>query len=129
MTARSKSPSLVIADILRVVELLREAEGGIPVPDVLGTAVPPGAQAWRGGGPAGGRLGGHDGLCCPPPGEREPTRSQRDAAGRAMCLRCPVRRECADHALLMREPYGVWGGLTEDERSVALHGPRPVRRR
>jgi WhiB family redox-sensing transcriptional regulator len=46
-----------------------------------------------------------------------------------MCLRCPVRRECADHALLTREPYGVWGGLTEDDRSAVLYGPRPVRQR
>jgi WhiB family transcriptional regulator, redox-sensing transcriptional regulator len=33
-----------------------------------------------------------------------------------MCRSCPVRPECAAHALTAREPYGVWGGLTETER-------------
>ena len=25
---------------------------------------------------------------------------------------------CAAHALSVREPYGVWGGLSEDEREA-----------
>ena len=32
--------------------------------------------------------------------------------------------ECAAHALAVREPYGVWGGLTEDEREAMLGRPR-----
>jgi WhiB family redox-sensing transcriptional regulator len=35
-------------------------------------------------------------------------------------MRCPVRVECATHALAVREPYGVWGGLTEDEREEMM---------
>lgn len=35
-------------------------------------------------------------------------------------MRCPVRAECAAHALAVREPYGVWGGLTEDEREELM---------
>ena len=27
---------------------------------------------------------------------------------------------CREHALAIREPFGVWGGMTEDERQVAL---------
>jgi hypothetical protein len=27
-----------------------------------------------------------------------------------------VRIECADYAIRSREPYGVWGGLTEEDR-------------
>jgi WhiB family redox-sensing transcriptional regulator len=27
-----------------------------------------------------------------------------------------VIEACRSHALTVREPYGVWGGLTEDER-------------
>jgi WhiB family redox-sensing transcriptional regulator len=27
-----------------------------------------------------------------------------------------VRVECADYAIRAREPYGVWGGMTEEER-------------
>jgi hypothetical protein len=26
--------------------------------------------------------------------------------------------QCADYAIRAREPYGVWGGLTEEERVV-----------
>ncbi|WP_301194903.1 WhiB family transcriptional regulator, partial [Corynebacterium stationis] len=29
-----------------------------------------------------------------------------------------------DHALKSAEPYGVWGGMSESERSVALRGER-----
>lgn len=35
-------------------------------------------------------------------------------------MRCPVRAQCAAHALQVREPYGVWGGLTEDEREELM---------
>ncbi len=31
-----------------------------------------------------------------------------------------VRAQCAAHALAVREPYGVWGGLTEDEREELM---------
>ena len=99
------------------------------MPDVLGTAVPPGAQAWRWEWQDHAPCRGHEELFFHPPGEREPTRGERDRAAIQLCLRCPVRRECLDHALLMREPYGVWGGLTEDARSEVLYGPRPVRKR
>ncbi|HEY4572108.1 MAG TPA: WhiB family transcriptional regulator, partial [Kribbella sp.] len=34
---------------------------------------------------------------------------------------CPVRRECREHALLVGEAYGVWGGTTEEERDPTLH--------
>ena len=27
-------------------------------------------------------------------------------------------KQCAAHALSVREPYGVWGGLTEEEREA-----------
>jgi WhiB family redox-sensing transcriptional regulator len=33
---------------------------------------------------------------------------------------CPVRDECLDYALRYREPFGVWGGMTEKERRVLL---------
>jgi WhiB family redox-sensing transcriptional regulator len=31
-----------------------------------------------------------------------------------------VVRECLDHALEVREPYGVWGGTTPEERAVMI---------
>jgi WhiB family redox-sensing transcriptional regulator len=51
-----------------------------------------------------------------PEGERGPARSGRDLAAQAVCATCPVRRQCANHALAVREPYGVWGGLSEVDR-------------
>lgn len=35
---------------------------------------------------------------------------------RAVCRRCPVIDLCRDRALEDREQFGVWGGLSEDER-------------
>lgn len=55
-----------------------------------------------------------------PEGERGAARSAREAAAKEVCMRCPVRAECATHALTVREPYGVWGGLTEDEREAMM---------
>jgi WhiB family redox-sensing transcriptional regulator len=54
-----------------------------------------------------------------PEGERGPSRRKRDRAAKAVCLDCPVLQNCRKHALQIREPYGVWGGMTEDERAAA----------
>jgi len=55
-----------------------------------------------------------------PESERGPARRYRDAAAVAVCAPCPVRERCRQHALTVREPYGVWGGLTESARE-SLH--------
>jgi WhiB family redox-sensing transcriptional regulator len=51
-----------------------------------------------------------------PDGERGSARSRRADRAKAICQRCPVLEQCRRHALAVREPYGVWGGLTEEER-------------
>src|SRR5262247_351376 len=51
-----------------------------------------------------------------PDGERGASRTRREVAAKAVCGSCPVRAECAAHALAAKEPYGVWGGFTETER-------------
>lgn len=51
-----------------------------------------------------------------PEGERGAARSSREMAAKEICMNCPVQITCADHALKVREPYGVWGGMTEEER-------------
>jgi WhiB family redox-sensing transcriptional regulator len=51
-----------------------------------------------------------------PDGERGASRGRREAAAKSVCQTCPVRAQCAAHALATREPYGVWGGFTEAER-------------
>jgi WhiB family redox-sensing transcriptional regulator len=99
------------------------------VPDVLGTARPPGAQTWRWEWQVLARCRGRDDLFFHPHGERDPERSEREAAAKQVCAGCPVKRECLDHALASVEPYGVWGGLSEGEREALLYGPRPVRKR
>lgn len=62
-----------------------------------------------------------------PEGERGPRRAARDAAAKAICANCPVILECRAHSLASREPYGVWGGLTEDERFALLAAPAEPR--
>jgi WhiB family redox-sensing transcriptional regulator len=57
-----------------------------------------------------------------PEGERGPARAAREAAAKAICARCSVIKECGEHALSAREPYGVWGGLSESEREAILTG-------
>ena len=47
-------------------------------------------------------------------------RHHRESAATAVCARCPVRAECAAHALTTGELYGVWGGFTEAERRRLL---------
>jgi WhiB family redox-sensing transcriptional regulator len=59
-----------------------------------------------------------------PEGERGPARERRDRAAQAICAGCPVLRECAAHALAVREPYGVWGGMTEEDREAVYAGRR-----
>ena len=41
---------------------------------------------------------------------------RRETGAKTVCRACPVRAECAAHALAVREPYGVWGGFSESER-------------
>jgi len=38
------------------------------------------------------------------------------AAAKSICRTCPVLVKCLDFALESRQDYGIWGGMTEDER-------------
>lgn len=55
-----------------------------------------------------------------PEGERGSARRRRDETAKAICAACPVLAQCRSHALAVKEPYGVWGGLSEEERSALL---------
>lgn len=55
-----------------------------------------------------------------PDAERGPRRRAREAKAKALCAVCPVVQECLNHALTVREPYGVWGGLNINERDSIL---------
>ena len=50
-----------------------------------------------------------------PTAESGPARDAQEAAAKAWCARCPVVADCLAEALA-RIPYGVAGGLTEQER-------------
>ena len=66
-----------------------------------------------------------------PDGERGIAKRARERAAKAICATCPVREPCLAHALATREPYGVWGGMSERERAALLvrgYGARDVRR-
>lgn len=49
--------------------------------------------------------------------ERGRQRNGREADAKAICLTCPVRLPCLEHALRVPEEYGVWGGTGEIERA------------
>ena len=61
-----------------------------------------------------------DTLFFHPEGERGSTRRRRAEAAKAICHSCPVMMQCREQSLRVREPYGVWGGLSEDERAAIL---------
>lgn len=61
-----------------------------------------------------------------PEGERGPARRNRDAQAKAVCFSCPVLTQCRQHALAVREPYGVWGAMTEAEREAHYTAAVPV---
>ncbi|SFS97569.1 WhiB family transcriptional regulator [Saccharopolyspora flava] len=55
-----------------------------------------------------------------PDHERGERRAERERQAKAVCRRCPVMAQCREHALRAQEPYGVWGGLGEQERRALL---------
>lgn len=55
-----------------------------------------------------------------PDGERGPARENRIARAKAICAACPVVNACREYSIKTREPYGIWGGLSEDERFAII---------
>lgn len=52
--------------------------------------------------------------------ERKDEKEEREAQAKAICATCAVRKPCLDYALRIREPHGIWGGLSESERRQLL---------
>ncbi|WP_199444265.1 WhiB family transcriptional regulator [Umezawaea beigongshangensis] len=73
-----------------------------------------------------------DGLCrgqnsavfFHPDNERGSARSARESRAKEICNHCPVLAQCRSHALEAQEPYGVWGGMGEDERRRLIASSR-----
>jgi len=61
-----------------------------------------------------------------PDGERGPRRRNRENTAKAICATCPVIEACRKHALAVQEPYGIWGGLSEDDRLTIINQRRPL---
>src|SRR5919106_364122 len=55
-----------------------------------------------------------------PDGERGLKRRRRQQSAKRFCARCPVIMQCLEYSLRFQEPYGIWGGITEDERHKIL---------
>lgn len=65
--------------------------------------------------------GNHSHLFFPPSSaERKDERERRESRAKSICTVCPVRLQCLEYAMAIREPYGIWGGLTEAERRTIL---------
>ena len=64
-----------------------------------------------------------------PDGERGHARSRRAAYAKAVCAECPVVQDCRKSSLERNERFGVWGGMSEDERDAVLANPRDRNRR
>ena len=62
-----------------------------------------------------------------PEGERGSTRRRRAEAAKAICASCPVLEQCREHALRVQEPYGVWGGVNEEERREIINRKKRFR--
>lgn len=65
--------------------------------------------------------GNHAHLFFPPNTfERKDDRERREQRAKAICDICPSQDPCSEYALTIREPFGIWGGLTEADRKVAI---------
>jgi WhiB family redox-sensing transcriptional regulator len=65
--------------------------------------------------------GNHSYLFFPPSTvERKEERERREIKAKAICQVCPVKGDCLEFALEIKEPYGIWGGYTETERRQLL---------
>lgn len=65
--------------------------------------------------------GSHAHLFFPPSTfERKDDRERREMRAKAICKVCPVVGPCSDYALAIREPFGIWGGMTEVDRKTLV---------
>ncbi|TVX96046.1 WhiB family transcriptional regulator [Mycolicibacterium porcinum] len=62
-----------------------------------------------------------------PEGERGRAREARVLQAKSVCHRCAVIDQCRRYALAYREGFGIWGGMSEDERIsiYVANGTRP----
>ena len=47
-------------------------------------------------------------------------KDMRERGAKSICATCPVRVECLEYAIRIRETHGIWGGLNELERRLLI---------
>lgn len=52
--------------------------------------------------------------------ERKDEKQDRERRAKAICATCAVKQPCLEYALRIREPHGIWGGMSESERKRVL---------
>ncbi|MEV0032750.1 WhiB family transcriptional regulator [Nocardia sp. NPDC050793] len=56
-----------------------------------------------------------------PDGERGLARVTRVFNAKQVCQTCEVMDTCRAYSLAAKEPFGIWGGMSEDERQLHLN--------
>lgn len=51
---------------------------------------------------------------------RTKLRAAAEERAKAICGRCALLDACREYGLATRQEYGIWGGLTEDDRKNVL---------
>lgn len=51
-------------------------------------------------------------------------RGHLEARAKAICATCPVLVTCREYGIQAQEPYGIWGGLTREQRRAAFRSYR-----
>ncbi|WP_331722919.1 WhiB family transcriptional regulator [Nocardia sp. NBC_00511] len=64
-----------------------------------------------------------------PDGERGRARSTRERSAKKICRECPVLSQCRAYALSTKQTYGIWGGMSEQERQDQLYASEGVKPR
>ena len=54
------------------------------------------------------------------PSMRGREKHKKEHEAKKICKGCPVIEQCLDHALAVPEFFGVWGGMTADQRNSIL---------
>lgn len=53
-----------------------------------------------------------------PERERQPERVERTKKAKQVCARCDVVDECREYVFSVDDRFGIWAGLTEDDRKA-----------
>jgi WhiB family transcriptional regulator, redox-sensing transcriptional regulator len=64
-----------------------------------------------------------------PPDETSRAKQTRERAAKAVCRRCPARRDCLNQAISSEADTGVWGGKNGKERAHERRRRRDKQRR